>query len=358
MPRGQLWLSSSPVEASWSVDASASGAATATVGATSARCPPGVDERAAPSVASIWRTLVSWAVMLSRRAVTAASSRSESRRIRSALLARSPDERGGLGAGLVEQTGGRRGRVLMGPVRLGGQRGRTVLDSGQRQLVLVHLGRELGRGLVAPGGQGRPKSAAAAAAWRAGSRRRPRPRRGEPRPHGRRRRGSHRPSGGRPRRSSSPPRRPLCGRPRHTGRPPPGWRWPLGRLGAMSSAAACAPERICAASSSARVSIEPIRDPRSAKVGLAALRWAASSSAIRLAWWRRCAPRPCWRHGGWRPDRASRSLLPGGLDRGGQLGDGVVDLARLVPRRTVRKAEVSVMAIGPSRFVGGRAGLG
>ena len=56
----------------------------ATGAACSASAPNGPTPGAPPSVASMLRTLLSWAVMLSRRAVAAASSRSESRRMRSA----------------------------------------------------------------------------------------------------------------------------------------------------------------------------------------------------------------------------------------------------------------------------------
>ncbi len=67
--------SSWPASACWAAGASCSGRATG--------APP-------PRVASMLRTLLSWAVMLSRRAVAAASSRSESRRMRSACSLAEP----------------------------------------------------------------------------------------------------------------------------------------------------------------------------------------------------------------------------------------------------------------------------
>ena len=106
-----------------------------------------------PRVASIWRTLPSCAVMLSRWAVAAASSRSDSSRRREAWSRASDDDLVGLRLGVLEQAlgpGAHLVRVVLGPL---GELAQPGLALGEGGLLLLAARLELGVGRLAAGGE-------------------------------------------------------------------------------------------------------------------------------------------------------------------------------------------------------------
>ena len=95
------------------------------------------------------RTLLSWAVMLSRRAVAAASSRSESRRTRSACSLAEVTRARASARAFSRTPRGLGGLALAVLLGLAGQEVGALLHGGEGLVLLGHLRGELGGGLLA-----------------------------------------------------------------------------------------------------------------------------------------------------------------------------------------------------------------